>query len=137
MPNLAMATDTICGQFNSAWADRAPVEWPNVPVPDPHFRDGSDPWCAFDLAFEGGENATIGSRVFSRSGHLVVRIFVPAGERGLERANELAMVALDAFEGKTIDGVSFYNVGMKTVGPDGPWFQVNVRADFEFDEVKQ
>ncbi len=137
MPNMATATDSICQAYNTAWAERTAIEWPNVTTEGPHLRDGNDPWCALDVLWDGGGNASISSKHFLRQGSVVVRIFVPLGQRGLERATELAMAACDTFEGKTIDGVSFYRVGTKTVGPDGPWYQVNVRAEFEFDEVKQ
>jgi hypothetical protein len=139
MPDLAMATDTICATLDAAWPDDR-IEWPNVIPPDgaPKLNSGTDPWCALDLFWDGSGETAIGNRVFTRTGFITVRVFVPAGERGLEVANDLCKTIVNAFEGKTIDGVSFHNVGPKTVGPDGAgWFQVNVRADFEFDEVKQ
>jgi hypothetical protein len=136
MPNLAMATDSISGLFNTGWNNVTPVEWPNVAQAEPHLREGSEPWCAFDLMFHGGANAAISNSRFTREGRVTVRIFVPAGERGLERANALCMTAINIFEGQTVDGVSFYNVGPRTVGPADGWYQINVSADFEFDEVK-
>lgn len=145
MPNQAMAEETISAALRSAWTDltRPIIEWPNVDRPEgePDPREGVDPWVALDILHRGSEQATlgprgIGQRLFTRDGQLVVRVFVPAGKRGLTDATALAMAASDAYEGRTLDGVRFYRVGTKTVGRDGAWFQVNVTADFEFDEAK-
>lgn len=139
MPNMAMAEDSTFGAFNVAWAARTPIDWPNVTVEGPHLREGTDPWVSIHMLHDGSDQHTMGeegARVFTRTGSVVVQVFVPAGQRGLTDATALAMVASSAFEGRTVDGVRFYRVGTKTVGRDGSWFQVNVTADFEFDEVR-
>lgn len=152
MPNLAMAEETMCRVLNEAWQDRTPIAWPNVawPAATPHPREGEAPWAAFYIRHDGSDQATIaeeGRRTFTRTGGLSLQVFVPAGQRGLTDATALAMVAANAFEGKTVDGVRFYRVGVRTVGADrtevkgqdtlsDAWFQVNVHADFEFDEIK-
>lgn len=139
MPTLSDAEDTICQTLSDAWADRTPIDWPNVEAEGPHLRDGSDPWAALHIQHGGSDQHSFGQdgeRTFTRVGSLTLQVFVPAGQRGLSAASALAMVAADAFEGKTVDGVRFYRVGTRTVGRDGSWFQVNVTADFEFDEVK-
>lgn len=139
MPNLAMATDAILAAFHEAWADRYPVEWPNHQPDGPKLSEGDSPWARVTIRHEGSDQASlgeVGGRVFTREGTVTVQVFVPSGKRGLIDADELAMVATNAYEGKTHGGVRFYRVGAKTVGHDGPWFQVNAVADFEFDEVK-
>lgn len=137
--DLAMAEDAICQAFSDAWADLTPVEWPNVATEGPALRDGNAAWCSLAIRHDGSDQRTLGEeggRVFTRTGGLTVQIFVPAGQRGLQPASSLATVAQNAFEGKTVGGVRFYRVGAHTVGSDGVWYQVNVRADFEFDETK-
>lgn len=141
MPNLAMAEESILSAFHTAWANRTPVEWPNLADQDgkPPLNTGNVSWARFTILHGGSDQHSFGGegeRTFTREGRLMVQIFVPAGKRGLEEATTLAMVAANAYEGKTLGGVRFYRVGSKTVGQDGPWFQVNVSADFEFDEVK-
>ena len=139
MPTLSEAEDAICQAFSDAWADRTPVEWPNVATEGPQLREGNVAWCAVHIIHDGADQRTLGGegeRVFERFGGLTVQIFIPAGQRGLSPASELAKVAADAFEGKTVGGVRFYRVGTRTIGSDGTWFQVNVSADFEFDETK-
>jgi hypothetical protein len=70
---------------------------------------------------------------------VIVQVFAPltAGE-GLTQAEALAIIARDAFEGKTAGAgqVWFRNVAINEIGPDGPWFQINVSADFLYDETK-
>lgn len=141
MPNMAMAEETMCQALADAWQDRTVVLWPNVDPPEgqPHPREGQDPWADFHIKHDGSDQHTFGEeggRTFTRTGGLILQVFVPAGQRGLAEATALAMAAANAFEGKTIDGVRFYRVGTRTVGRDGAWFQVNVSADFEFDERK-
>jgi hypothetical protein len=70
-----------------------------------------------------------------RWGELTFQVFVPAGKRGLELAGQLAKVALNAYEGSTLDGVRFRRVGLKDVGVNGAWQQTNVTAHFEYDEA--
>ena len=53
-------------------------------------------------------------------------------------SDQLATIVKDAFEGvATSPGrVLFRNVRYNEVGQDGQWFQQNVLADFEYDEVR-
>lgn len=141
MTTIPEATEAICACFHAAWADRTPVEWPNVVPPEgePKLSQGNKSYAALHIKHEHGDQHSLGekgNRVFTRDGGLTVQVFVPVGKRGLEEADALAKAAHDAFEGETFGGVRFYRVSTITVGPDGPWFQVNVAADFEFDEVK-
>ncbi len=63
-------------------------------------------------------------------------MFATAGE-GLELAYSLAETVVSAFEGTTTErGVEFRNTRLNEIGPDGDWFQINVLADFTYDEVK-
>ena len=140
MTTMVEATDTVCAVFKAAWDPTAyDVDWPNVRRPGPALYDGQEPWARVSVDINDAEQRTMGqtgARRFTRQGNITVQVFVPAGERGLEEARLLCMVALNAFEGISLDGVRFVRVKPKDVGPDGPWYQVNVSADFEFDEVK-
>lgn len=141
MPNMAMATDAICGAFNEAWAStQYAVEWPNIQGEGPKLSDGDQPYERLTLQHDGSDQATLGppgERTFTRMGQVCASVFVPAGKRGLVDHDALAMVAASAYEGVTREGVRFYRVGPKSVPYDGgAWLQVNVWADFEFDEVR-
>jgi hypothetical protein len=77
-----------------------------------------------------------GNRRFARAGLVTAQVFVPKG-RGVTLADRLCKIAADAFEGQhTPGGVWFRNVRMNEVGPDGPWVQHNVVAEFVYDELK-
>ncbi len=140
MTTHAQADEAMCQALQTAVAPLdLIVLWPNVDPPLPHPREGESAWAAFHISHDGGDQRTLGERgrrTFTRTGGFVLQVFVPAGQRGLEEATALAKPAVDAFEGETLEGVRFRRVGMHTVGRDGAWFQVNVRGDFEFDEVK-
>lgn len=143
------AYDEICAQLNTYWqANSAAVndgtvpdiEWPNIPT-SIKLDEGNEPWQRFDLKFAEGNQKSMGSegnRIFERSGTLTCQVFVPINKRGLESAHDLAKVAADAFEGKvTSGGVRFLGVALQTVGKSkDAWYQVNVSARFEYDEIK-
>jgi len=135
------ADDAMCGalkqQLDAIGVGR--VEWPNVPLPSPPLYEGTDPWVRLTIMRSGGDQATFGqegARRFERSGVLTVQCFVPAGKRGLVDAGALAKAARDAYEGRTLGGVRLYRVARKDVGLDGPWWQVNVEAAFEYEELR-
>jgi hypothetical protein len=139
MPTQAAAEEAICQALYEGLPGKT-IVWPNKLIdPVEHPREGDAPWAAFHIMHNGSDQHSLGpsgGRVFTRRGGIILQVFVPAGQRGLEEATAFATSAINVFEGTTIEGVRFYRVGSHTVGLDGSWFQVNVRADFEFDEVK-
>jgi hypothetical protein len=140
MPSLPEATDSICECLNTAWANRTPIEWPNVAsTTGTKLSDGNDAYLSFHVLHENSDQRSlgeVGGRVFTREGQFITQIFVPAGKRGLDESSLLVKATLDAFEGITFGGVRFHQVGAKTVGLKDNWFQVNVSGNFEFDEMK-
>lgn len=132
------ARDDIFSAFKAAWGVTTfPVVWPDKPAEKP---SGRTPWARVTIRHAGGFQATLsninGQRRWRRNGVVIVQVFTPSGE-GLSRAYDLAKIACDAFEGvSTPRGVWFRNARINEVGPDGDWQQVNVLADFEYDEVK-
>lgn len=140
MTTLTEADDAICTLLKQAWDPTGhDMDWPNVTREGPALFDGDAPWGRLTIKLTDSEQRTLaeqGGRRFTRMGEAVVQVFVPAGERGLERARALGMVALNAFEGISFGGVRFVRVRPKDIGPDGPWYQFNVEVSYEFDEVK-
>ena len=139
MPSQAMAEETMCAALHAGMGGLV-IVWPNRELaPEDHPREGETSWAAFHINHDGSGQRSMGqkgARTFTRTGGFVLQVFVPAGQRGLEEATALATAATNIFEGETLGGVRFSRVGSHTVGKDGSWFQVNVRGDFEFDEVK-
>lgn len=142
------ARDEVYTLFRTAWlADVTsqdvvllyegvgPQEPPSAPT------NGSPPswvrlqmrWADGDLISLGGES---GSRIFDRSGIITAQVFTPSGD-GLVASDLLTEIALNALEGKTTSsGVRIRRARIVDVGEDGPWYQSNVVAAFEFDRLK-
>lgn len=139
--DITTARDEILDHFTTAWNAQTP------PVPlllydDRHEDLPNDAAYAritvrhalMDQQTVGGNT---GSRRFRRFGVVTVQIFAITGD-GLQEADRLATIAHDAFEGQKTgdDRVFFRNVRINEVGQEGPWFQTNVIADFDWDTVK-
>lgn len=136
----AQARDEMLTQITAAWtagASGAPLLYDDRPGATP--ADATT-WARVHIQHNLGTQATIGNPIgnnlFRRDGLLTVQIFVPIG-KGLSLADTLAKVAADAFEGQsTPGGVWFRKVRMREIGPDKAWFNVNVYAEFNYDEAK-
>lgn len=140
---LTQARDEMLAVFRESWlADPAsaqlPVLYPDTKSVPPTTGKG---WVRVMVQHGSGGQATLsnaaGRRRFRHTGIVFVQIFTDRGD-GMVLADQLASVAKNAFEGVTTDPgrVTFYRVRVREVGPDGQWFQTNVLADFEYDEVK-
>ncbi len=99
----------------------------------------SNPWARLTIRHNQSQQASLagdgGTKRFRRQGVLMVQIFATSG-KGLLSSDILSKVIVDAFEGKSSNGIWFRNVSMNEVGQDGHWFQTNVSVDFEYDEIK-
>jgi hypothetical protein len=147
MTTLSAARDAINAQFKTAWdAGTAPL---NAGTPFAIYWDGAESttlppgdktWARVTIRHNTGSQQTFGptgGRSFNRLGVIIVQVFVPAQE-GLTLADVLATIVRSAFEGKhaTADsGVWFHHARVNEVGPDGPWYQVNVLVEFVYEEL--
>lgn len=145
---VEVARDEIQTQFRTAWD--ADVESTGIlvlywdrPGKVPDGVDGDDnplPYVRVTIQHVAGSQPTVGSangqRRFRHNGFVTVQIFTPFGTGGL-KSDRLVKVVKDAFEGQTTpSNVIFRDVSVNEVGQSGDWFQVNVVALFEYDEVK-
>lgn len=143
------ARDAVNGAFYSHWVQAAAAaagmdSFPKVEFTgleeDESLQRGNEPWARVTIKWAPGQGQTlapVGSRRFDRRGNVTVQIFTPVGKRGLLQSDRLAKVAQDAFEANApAAGPWFRNVRLQDIGPDGAWYQVNVVAEFTFDEVK-
>lgn len=135
---FAQARDEITQMLATAWAVTGyPLLFEDMKG-DPPKTGG--PWARLRIAHNRGDQEAlanpIGTRLWKRDGLLFVQVFTPIGE-GLSRADALAKIAMDAYEGKSSPGgVWFRKVRYREIGPDGNWFQVHVIAEFEYTEAK-
>lgn len=136
--NPQQARDEILATFQEAWASTGvPVLYADraQDVPD----DGA--WARISVQHQDGNQATlsgaVGQRRFRHTGTVFVQVFTPFDD-GMVQNDELVMIAKDAFEGTVTSpgGVIFRRVRINEVGQDGQWFQTNVLASFEYDQIR-
>lgn len=145
---LDTARDEIHEVFQAAW-DAGAGAYNGGTVPPVAYEGRAfttpqaAPWARIRVRHVTGGQATLsgglggGSRPrFRKTGTVIVSIFQPVEAGGdTLQAENLAKVAKAAFEGKaTPSQVWFRDVVPNEVGIDGPWFQVNVIASFDYDE---
>ena len=147
LPTFTSARDEIAGLFLAHWRAHAPavnrgrdvqVFWHGVDAG--HAPPAGLPWARFVLRHREGTQATFGAsgqRRFARDGLVSVQVFAPLSAGGVALAELLAVVARGAFEGVgTASGIWFRNARIHEAGVDGAWVQMNVLADFVYDEMR-
>ena len=88
------------------------------------------------LGYQASLSNRSGVKKFRREGIVTVQVFTPLGT-GLSIADKVYTIVKNAFEGKHSPGnVWFRDVRVNEVGSSGNWFQGNVLADFEYDEIR-
>lgn len=96
------------------------------------------PWGRATIRHDEGHLGSVsrpGRQIWTAGGFLFVQCFAPNHDgRGKRLSMALAEVAAAAVRGKhTPNGVWFRGVTIKEVGRDGPLYQTNVVARFEWD----
>lgn len=141
---IGAARDAIQDHFNTSWAaayapSAAPfVAWMDVNAATP--KDDEN-WIRIKWMHKLGFQATIntpGNRRFRARGTLTVEVRSPTGD-GLTNSDTMVNNVQAIFEGQNVggtDGVIFREITPVEVGHDGPWFQVNVVVNFEYDRIR-
>jgi len=150
---VSEARDAMMSTFRTAWLADAetlaiPVKWPDVAQgefpPKTQDADGNPtPWARIVVLHnpgaggQGNLSGDTGQRRYERFGNVIISLFAGVGG-GMAKLDEMTRVAMQAFEGvrHTATGVVFLRVRPQEVGQDGTYTQVNVLADFEYDEVR-
>lgn len=150
MTTPIQALDYLYELCTIKWGDRGPIEYQDKPQPPgddniiPPIR--SIPWMRLKMSHENGFQATLtdkdGQIRWRRTGTFWAQTFAPLGT-GLIAPQEGAMLIETALQKpKKVVGVTsehcvlLRNVRLQDEGSDGHWYQINVVADFEYDEVK-
>lgn len=139
----ADARNTILAEFLDKWDEETSlcvVDYGDSTFTTP--TDGSA-WLRVTALFYDGSQASLageGDRLFRRYGTVVIQVFTSPGNSSygyMNKNDELAQLALNIFDGKSLSGIWFRDGGIKTIGVDPyGWYQQNVQIDFIFDEVK-
>lgn len=98
------------------------------------------PWARVTTRHATGQQTSLSDETAKKryrfTGVLAIQIFTPSGDGG-KLSDEIADVVMTFFQGKsTSNQVWFRNVRLNEVGASGPWFQANIIADFQYDQVK-
>lgn len=151
---LEVAQNEIYKQFTDVWVADTPAllggsplkaasiqyedtnNWTGRPVGD---DDDGRSWCRINIRHATGEQATLadpnGGSLHRQEGTVIVQVFANyKSNKGSTLAVQLAMVAKKAFTGKRTPNVWFKRARYQEVGREGVWYQINVSADFEWDE---
>jgi hypothetical protein len=132
----AEAVDDMYRQVLAAWAPTGyKADWPNVAgfvPPEDEY------WIRVAARHAPSATRAFGRNpgMYGRAGTLWVQLFAPVGQ-GLAGAYAHAKMISDALEGvSTAHCVWFRNVRVQEVGASGVWSQINILADFTYDEIK-
>jgi hypothetical protein len=134
---LAEARDAISSLVTTAWtgaAGAAPLLYENLDAQEPPA--GTALWGRLSVQFDEATRASLGNdggALFRRRGRLYVQIFVPHG-KDVTPALTLAETLVRGIEKPGHTGnVWFRDVGAEQIGSDSVYWQINIRADFQFD----
>lgn len=98
----------------------------------------TDPWVRFSIRPTSSTQETLGqptNREFLRRGIVVMQLFTLAGS-GVQLSNTLAEALRTIFEGVSFSDIRFTDCNARKIGTDGKWYQVNVEADFDYNQQK-
>ncbi len=134
------ATDAIAA-FGVNPDESENVIWDDTRRDIPSEESPPATWARVTVRHLTSEQASLsdeaGVRRYTRRGQVTVQIFTPLKGDGLVAADSIASAIQGAFLGvSTPNGVWFRSVRTNEVGIDGSWFQTNVLAEFQYDEVR-
>ena len=140
------AIDEIFQQINEVWlADSAAIVgstptlyWPGVEEPNP--VNLATYWGRVSQQTVIEQQATLRNgtcgQTYITEGLVFVQIFCPKSDaRAMEKGRKLAILARDAYRGKsTLGKVWFRNARVKEVPPELKWYRFNVVTEYEYSE---
>lgn len=143
MTTNSEARDELYARVVKAWGDIGPIDYEDKPRSkddDPIPPRDQVPWIRLQVRHTFGRATSIGNhdgvKRHTRYGLFTIQVFVPFGG-SLTEAEERAILVAHSLEDKTKDrSVMLRNVRINEIGSDGHWYQTNVLADFEYDEVR-
>lgn len=146
MPTLATARDDLMGKIQTQWdagstaGELLLYEDRSGERPSANDTNAVQLWGFVQVRHFSSSQPTLasdtGAKRFRREGLLTLQLFLPQGD-GLTLMDTIGQEFLNALEGeRTANGVAFREVRVVEIGEDGPWFQANVLANYEYDEVK-
>ena len=135
---LNQATERIYQTFQTDWGTTSVFTFDNEEFDPPEA--GVD-WVRLAVRHFDSNQETlggVGNRKFLREGRIFVQCFT-ALDKGRAAADNLATIARNIFEGKTLgtESIRCTDSVVREIGPiDDGFYQVNVEIAFNYDEVK-
>ena len=134
MTTRTEATDIMMGHVRAMLPLGVAVVWPMTPAIVPE----NTLWIRPSIQHVGGGQASlsgaIGTRRFDRYGMLTIQCFSPVGD-GNTDADDLAGSLLNSFESIRNSQVWYRNIRAIEIGKEGSTVQVNLIADFSYEEI--
>ena len=136
MATLNQARERIYQTFVTAWGTTSALSFEGEAFTPPVGA----PWVRVSVRHSDAVQDSLGGiglRKFERIGRVFVQCFVPL-DTGLAAVDNLATLARNVFEGKTLspEAIHFFGVVVREIGPDDGWLQVNVEAAFIYHETR-
>lgn len=128
------ARDEMFAVFQAVWSQLGYyAAYQDIPATPPSDQI----WARVTLRHSTGGAASLtgalGKRRFTRNGTLYIQVFTPSGD-GSTAGYTTSALLTDAYE-KAIGCVRYRNVRINEVGTSGAFDQINVMADFTYDEI--
>ena len=128
------ANNELRTRFDTVWANRTPVAWPNVTFTPPSPQAS---WCRFSITNGEAQQTTIGSTTNNHrfTGVIYIQVFTAtnAGDSvALQRADEAAAI----FRNWCGTNIRCREATIKTIGANADgWYQINVSIPYRRDEL--
>lgn len=132
------ARDKIVAVISNAWTPTGnPIVFTDVPGDVPATQTV---WARVILRHATGDQSTLAGPItgcvrHTNQGTVFVQVFAPIGD-GSTSAYEAAKIVTDAFKASQDSNVWFRRVRINEVGTRGAFEQINVLADFTYDETR-
>ena len=145
---ISTAAEEIEAKFRTVWAPRK-CDYPNTAF-DIKNVSKDESWARFRIQTNFGNNGSLanvlGKQRFVRDGNVIIQLFFPLN-KGVINPYDITETVVKAYQGKRTDSdVWFRNVRYNEIDKDvalaygaantSNWYQINVLADFTFDQIK-
>lgn len=128
--------DAMLGIFWAVWQPLGfPVTYTDVPAVTPtENKVWSRPTIRHQIGAQGSLAGSTGTKIYDRKGLIWIQVFAPPGD-GLVAGYAAAQALVNAFEDAKQD-VWFRNVRLEEFGNDKGFERLDVKADFEYTDVR-
>lgn len=130
--SFANARKAVQGFFETQWATRTPIAWPDV-----DFKPPKTTWLRFNMVNNTGNQASIGAATnyYRRNGLITIQVLAPENKGGVD-AIDKADIAASIFIGQRLAGFEFTEVNVREAGNTGDGFyQVIVTIAYRYDTL--